>query len=500
VPTHNRTASNDAWRSDAAPGAVVTSDSDPARKPLHDDRCAPVQQKKQHSASTTHVPERTLLASTRLFTREFGSGLRYCHELNKWFVWRGVRWERDTDGHVERCAKKIPSMLAAKSLRKENEDRRKLLYRWAAQASSMYHIKGILKLAETEPKIPVRVAALDSDPLLLGVQNGVVDLKSGDLIQPEKSQLITKQAAVRHDRMARCPRWLQFIDEVTNGNAELGTYLQLSAGYFLTALTKEQCLFFAYGSGANGKTVFFHILEMLLGDYAMTTPPETLMARRNTGGPSPDLARLRGARLVIASEPNQNCELEESVVKILTGQDTVVCRHLYCELFEYVPTYKLVLITNHKPIIHGTDHAIWRRIRLVPFEVTIPEEKQDKGLIEKLRGELPGILNWAIEGALVYQKYGLKPPKCVVDATASYRSEMDVLSEWIDEECTSDTEAETPIGELHAAYCAWCRAANYRAIKKRPFGNQLEARRYPRGRTGSTRFYRGIALQKALKE
>ena len=224
------------------------------------------------------------------------------------------------------------------------------------------------------------------------------------------------------------------------------------------------------------------------------------MARRNTGGPSPDLARLRGARLVIASEPNQNCELEESVVKILTGQDTVVCRHLYCELFEYVPTYKLVLITNHKPIIHGTDHAIWRRIRLVPFEVTIPEEKQDKGLIEKLRGELPGILNWAIEGAQAYQKQGLKPPRCVVDATASYRSEMDVLGEWIDEECTSDTEAETPIGELYAAYCAWCRAGNYRAITKRALGSQLEVRGYRRDRTGDTRFYRGIALQNTLKE
>jgi putative DNA primase/helicase len=455
-----------------------------------------VQQKKQHSASTTHVPERTLLASTRLFTREFGSDLRYCDEQNKWYVWRGVRWEPDTDGHVERCAKQIPSMLAAKAFRTEDVERHKLLYKWAAQASSLYHIKGIQKLAETESKIPVPVAALDSDPLLLGVQNGVLDLKSGDLIQPEKSQLITKQAAVRYDRMAQCPRWRQFIDEVTNGDAGLGTYLQHCAGNFLTGLTTEQCIFFAYGSGANGKTVFFRILEMLLGGYAMTTPPETLMARRNTGGPSPDLARLRGARLVIASEPNQNCELEESVVKRLTGQDSVPCRHLYGELFQYVPTYKFVLITNHKPRIHGTDHAIWRRIRLVPFEVTIPEEKQDKGLIEKLRGELPGILNWAIEGALAYQKQGLKAPKCVVDATASYRSEMDVLGQWIDEECTSDTEAESPVGELHAAYCAWCRAGNYRAIKKRAFGEQLKARGYPRDRTGSTRFHRGIALQK----
>ena len=283
--------------------------------------------------------------------------------------------------------------------------------------------------------MPIHAAELDANPLLLAVQNGVVDLSTGLPITPERSQLITKQAGTKFDPAATCPIWRSFLSQVTDGDQDLAAFLQRMAGYLLTGITDEQCLFLLLGPGANGKSVFLNTLQSLMGDYASSTPPETLLARRDTAAATPDLARLRGARLVVASEPRDGSVMEEALVKRLTGQDKIVCRDLYSSFFEYYPTFKFVLATNSKPIIQGTDHAIWRRIHLIPFRIIVPPERKDKQLIRKLELELPGILNWVLEGVRAHQSGGLQPPPCVVEATRSYRSDMDVLGEWIEEEC-----------------------------------------------------------------
>ena len=500
MPTDNQTASNGVWRSDAGPGAVANGDSDPAGKPIHDYRCLPVKSEKRHSGPTNHVPRRTQLEATRLFIEEFGDELRYCAAQRRWLFWDGVRWIHDQDGHVIRLATRASSLIAREALQAPDEDSRANFYRWAARAESQCYIKAIVELAKTAPNVPVSVTELDRDPMLLCVQNGAIDLRTGRWTQSQKGQLITKQAPVRYDPTAKCPRWQQFIDEITGGDVELCAYLQRCAGYWLTGLTREQCFFILYGDGSNGKSVFIRTLQTLMGDYAVSTPPETLMEKRSSGAASPDLARLRGSRLAVASESSSTSVLAEPLVKQLTGQDKVVCRDLYSGFFEYQPAFKLVLSTNHRPDIQGTDHAIWRRIHLIPFRMTVREDRQDKQLGEKLEAEFPGILNWVIVGALDYQENGLKRPRCVLDATAAYRSDMDVLGDWLKEECEDIPSATTPVKNLHDAYFSWCIREGHSPIGKGKFGDELEKRGYRRDRKGGARVHIGIKLKAAATE
>jgi putative DNA primase/helicase len=289
---------------------------------------------------------------------------------------------------------------------------------------------------------------------------------------------------------------LKFISEITAGGENFASFLQRVVGYVLTGLTSEQCLFLLLGTGSNGKSVFLRVIEMLLGQYALGAPPETLLVKRDTSGASPDVARLRGARLVVASEPKDGSILEEALVKRLTGQDKIVSRGLYRDFFEYLPTFKFFLATNYKPIIRGTDYAIWRRIHLIPFDVTFLPNEQDKQLIEKLTAELPGILNWAVKGTLIFLQNGLNPPNCVVAATQSYRSEMDVLEQWIEDECVRDPTLQTLVATLFAAYSRWCKNNNLGQLTKRAFGDQLEAKGFERARApGGARLRRGIGLR-----
>ena len=266
-------------------------------------------------------------------------------------------------------------------------------------------------------------------------------------------------------------------------------------GYILTGHTGEQCLIILYGTGANGKSVFLRVHRRLMGDYAKNTPPETLMVRATQSGASPDLARLPGARLVIASEPSVGSRFDEATVKQLTGEDTIVCRYLHSNLFEFSPTFKLVLATNHKPEIRDVDHAIWRRIQLVPFDVTIPQREQDRQLFEKLKRELPGILNWTLDGLRSYQTIGLQPPTKVMKATQAYRSQMDILHDWIAEECVREPGARTALKVLHKSYMDWAIANDHTPLSSRIFGNELVARGFERDRTGSFRFHKGIRLK-----
>lgn len=277
---------------------------------------------------------------------------------------------------------------------------------------------------------------------------------------------------------------------------ELRGFVQRAVGYSATGDTSEQCMFIHHGPGANGKSTFQETVAAALGDYAMRTPTETLLVKRAGGVPN-DVARLKGARFVTASETEEGRRLAESLVKDLTGQDTISARFMWAEWFDFKPTHALHLSTNHKPEIRGTDAAIWRRIRLIPWAVTIPPAEQDKKLAEKLRGELPGILAWIVRGCSAWLREGLQAPEEVRQATRAYRAEMDVLAAFLADCCVRDAEEEAFAGELWGAWKRWCEESGEQAGTQKRFGGQLAERGFLNHRDSRTgrKVWSGLALR-----
>jgi putative DNA primase/helicase len=355
----------------------------------------------------------------------------------------------------------------------------------------------MIRLATSEPGIPVLLEQLDADPWLFNVVNGTIDLRTGILRPARREDLITKLAPVIYDPDARCPTWERFLQQIMAGNTALITFLQRAIGYGLTGVTSEQVLLLLYGTGANGKSTFLEVLRALFGDYARQAEFATFLARTSDAVRN-DLARLAGARFVTAVEAASGRRLDEALIKQLTGGDPITARFLYQEFFEFTPQFKLFLATNHKPVIRGTEHAIWRRIRLIPFEVTIPQAQQDRTLPDKLRAELPGILAWAVQGCLAWQRDGLPMPTEVHQATETYREEMDTFGLFLADYCIVDPTDPTrraTTGELFDAYLTWCRQnGEHFQLTKTHFGMRLGERGLTPIRLGKERGWAGIAL------
>jgi putative DNA primase/helicase len=330
----------------------------------------------------------TDLGNAERFVAHHGEDVRYCYQWRKWLVWTGARWERDEAGRVHRLAKETVRSIYREASDEEDEDRRKALAKHARASESETRIRAMVELAKSE--IPASPDQFDADPCLLNTSTGTIDLRTGALREHRREDLITKLAPVEYDPVAAAPTWETFLKRVLPGE-ELRGFVRRAAGYSATGNTSEQCMFIHHGPGANGKSTFQETISAALGDYAMRTPTETLLVKRPGGVPN-DVARLKGARFVTASETEEGRRLAESLVKDLTGQDTISARFMWAEWFDFKPTHALHLSTNHKPEIRGTDAAIWRRIRLIPWAVTIPPAEQDRELPEKLRTELPGVL------------------------------------------------------------------------------------------------------------
>lgn len=414
----------------------------------------------------------------------YGAGLRYCHLWGKWLVWDNRRWKVDDTGGIVRCAKETVRAIREEAADCESEDQQKSLMKWALKSEAEARIKSMIALAQSEPGIPVSPDDLDADPWLLCVSNGVIDLRTGELREHRRDDLITKWTPVVYDQRAECPTWLAFLDTIMAGKRSLIDFLQRTAGYSLSGSTGERALFFLYGVGANGKSTFLETIKAILGDYAMKTPTETLLAKQDGAIPN-DVARLKGARFVSASEAEEGKRLAESLVKSLTGGDTISARFMRGEWFDFKPEFKLWLATNHKPIIRGTDKGIWDRIRLIPFEVRIPDDQQDKELPKKLSAELEGILAWAVQGCLDWRRIGLGTPDEVHAAVASYRSEMDTLAAFLNDRCIVMTGARASAKELFESYKAWCEASGERPITQRMLGMRLKERGFENRRAGA---------------
>jgi len=426
-----------------------------------------------------------------------GRNLRYCWEWRKWFVWDGKRWVKDRTGEVYRLAKETVASIYREASAAPDDKTRKELANHAMRSEAGVRIKEMVDLARSD--VPVLPDELDASPDLLNTESGTIDLRTGELREHRREDLITKIAPVGYRSDAPAPVFGAFLERVLPSE-ELRGFVQRASGYSATGDTSEQCMFINHGAGANGKSTFQETISAALGDYAMRAPTEMLLTKRSGGIPN-DVARLKGSRFVAASETEEGRRLAESLIKDLTGQDTITARFLWAELFEFTPTHKLWLSTNHKPEIRGTDHAIWRRIRLIPWSVTIPPAEQDKKLSEKLRGELPGILAWIVRGCLEWRREGLQAPDEVRKATGEYRDEMDVLAGFLAECCERDAEHWEYAKDLYESYKRWCDEHGERPEPQRKFGGRLGERGFQRDRGGSrgAGIWRGVRLTEVEK-
>lgn len=442
----------------------------------------------------------TDLGNARRLVKRHGENLRYCHLWGKWLVWNGRRWEKDETGAVLRLAKEtVRSIYNEASQEVEDAVRRKIADH-ARKSESALRIRAMVALAESEPGIPVLPGELDRDPWLLNCANGTIDLRTGELRPHRREDLITKIVPVEYDPEAPCPTWLAFLERIMDGKKKLIAFLQRAAGYSLTASTQEQCFFLLYGTGANGKSVFLTTILAVMGDYGIQAAPDLLLAKSGESHPT-EIADLFGARLVVATETEAGRRLAENLVKQLTGGDRLKARFMRQDFFEFEATHKIWLATNNKPIVKGTDYAIWRRIKLIPFTVTIPPEERDKSLPAKLRRELPGILAWAVEGCLEWQKRGLDEPAEVTAATAAYRDEQDILGSFITDCCIVNPLAKVAAKNLYKAYVNWCEENGEHPLAQRNFGMRLTERGFTSQRgTAGRHFWQGIGLRSDVSD
>ena len=455
------------------------------------------QQAAAREFTATAVPDFHLtdLGNAERFVHDHGERLRYCHAWGSWLCWDGKRWKRDDSGEVYRLAAETVRDMYKAAGRLASADDRKAMARHASTCEKRERLASMIVLAQNLEPVIVRVEDLDHDELLLNVDNGVLDLRTGDLRPHDPELLLTRLAPVVFGPTANAPTFETFLRRIFNGDVELMKFVRRAAGYSLTGNTGEQCLMLAHGSGANGKSTLLTVLQDILGDYAATTPAETLLTKRHGDGIPNDVARLQGVRLVAASESEDGRALSESRVKALTGGDRITARFMRAEWFEFTPEFKLWLATNHRPEIKGTDAAIWRRIRLIPFNVTIPEDERDPHLLDKLRGELPGILAWAVRGCLDWQKQRLAPPAAVTAATDDYRMESDHLGRFLEERTAVGEGFETKAAGLYSAYKAWCAEGGEAPVTATAFGRRMVERGYARTDRRTGRVYEGVGLK-----
>ncbi len=436
----------------------------------------------------------TDLGNSERFVAHHGEDVRYCYPWSTWLVWTGARWERDVAGRAPRLAKEAVRSIYREASEAEDEDRRKALAKHATRSEGADKIRAMIELARSEQ--PVTPDELDMDPMLLNAKNGTIDLRTGELREHRREDLITKMAPVEYDPNAYAPTWAATLERVLPSPA-LRTFFKKLCGYAISGDVSEHLLAVLYGTGANGKSTLINALLEAAGEYGMQAAPDLLIAKK--GAHPTEVADLFGMRLVASIEVEDGRRLAEALVKSLTGGDKVRARRMRQDFWEFEPTHTAFLCTNHKPEIRGTDAAIWRRIRLIPFAETIPPAEQDKKLPKKLRAELSGILRWMVEGCLEWQRSGLQAPEEVRQATAGYRSEMDVIGVFLADECEVGDEYRVLFKTAYERYSEWCTEGGEKPEPARKFNALLKQRGAFEGRRsgpGGSNEWHGLKLLK----
>jgi putative DNA primase/helicase len=414
-------------------------------------------------------------------------------------VWTGTHWEQDRLGAVNRRAMQIAQVIRNDLLKIEEPALQKEIRTHIKYSNSVRGMENMVKVAASLGTVPILPSAFDQDPWLLNCVSGTIDLKTGEIRPHRRQDLITKVLPVHYDSEASCPRWEAFIDSITCGNRALAAYLQRAVGYSLTGVTKEHALFYLYGSGGNGKGTFLGILHALLGDYA-NTAAVGMLAMRTGDRNTTDIADLAGCRLVTSHEAAKDRRLDEELIKTMTGGDRIRCRHLYTNNFEFLPQFKLWFDANHHPPLNDNREGMWRRVKVIPFRARFSSAAEDiqfradLDLKEKLLTELPGILAWAVRGCLEWQERGLDAPDQVVDATADYREQMDVLGRFL-ADCTVISPGDRePCKMLYKTYVEWCKRVGEAPESEKAFGTVMTERGFEAGKSQSTRYRKGIRL------
>jgi putative DNA primase/helicase len=434
---------------------------------------------------SSHIPPVAEDSIALAFADRHDRELRYVSAWGRWMVYDGTRWAYDDTLHVFDRVRTLCREVA------DNCDKASV----ASATASAGTVAAVERLSRSDRRVAATSTQWDADAYTLGTPAGAVDLRTGQLMLARPSDYITKRTSVGPG--GDCPIWCSFLHRVMGGDAELEQFVQRALGYGLTGLTTEHAMFFAYGTGANGKSVLTSTVAGILGDYHTTAPIETFVASHQERHPT-DLAGLRGARLVTAIETEEGRRWAETKLKSLTGGDRIAARFMRQDFFEFMPVFKLLVAGNHKPALSSVDEAIRRRLHLIPFAVTIPEGERDKDLTDKLKAEWPGILSWMIEGCLAWQRDGLNPPAAVRVATENYFSDQDMLTQWLAEMCDQEpgnTFKSEPIGTLFESWSAYAKRQGGEPGGKVSFGDRLEAKGFTRDRTKQGRLVRGIRLK-----
>jgi putative DNA primase/helicase len=425
------------------------------------------------------APEFSEEALALEFAKRHADELRHVAAWNRWFIWDGTRWQMDETRKVFSLARTLCREMAA-AINKPGERRR------VASAKTR---AAVVSLAGEDRRLAATINQWDADPWLLNTPGGVVDLRTGAMRAHRIEDYMTKITAVAPD--GDCPRWKKFIAKVTGGDETLAAYLARICGYALTGSIGEHALFFLFGLGQNGKSVFLLVLSGVVGDYYRPAPIEMFSESQTDRHPT-ELAMLMGARLVTAVEPEEGRRWSETRIKQLTGGDKISARFMRQDFFEYAPQFKLFIAGNHKPGLRSVDKAISRRMNIVPFTVTIPDEERIRDLAEiLLKEEGAGILQWMIDGYLDWQKTGLAPPAAVKDATKEYLDDQNILLAWVEERCIKDAQATEPSGLLYADWKGWAERRNEFVGSHKAFTQRLErldikgVRRNPEGKGGT---------------
>ena len=444
---------------------------------------------------------RTDAGNAELFAHRHGENVRYDHRRGRWLIWQGDCWQPDKSEQIHQLAKQTARWRyhEAESIEDLTERGREAV--WASRSEGRARLEAALFLARSEESVADGGEGWDSQPFVLGVRNGVVDLRAGILRPALREDKLTKRAPVLFDPRAICPVFETFLSRVVP-DAELRSYLQRRSGYALTGDVSEQDLLFLHGGGSNGKTTFVNALMDVLGlDYAQQAAPGLLLQKRGETHPT-EVADLDGARLIVSSEIDDGRALAEGLVKQLTGGDRLKARRMRQDFYEFEPTFKLVLLANHKPNVRGTDWAIWRRIKLVPFDQTIANSEKDPHLRDRLRAEAPGILNWMIAGCLDWQRNGMREPRVVTEATSEYRIESDPLARFFAEECHLADHCTVQANSLYQAYKNWAELQGMgqrEVMTSTAFGKRM-GQRFERLKGRAANAYRGVGLLSERQE
>jgi len=426
------------------------------------------------AASSVDAPHQTNLGNVMRLVRHHGSDLKYVPQWAEWLAWDGTRWQ-PSPGHAERIAMGLSSFIFAEAAGTTDDDEATALRRWAMRSESTQVILRTIRLAQSNSTFMVPAERMDANNWTLNCANGILNLKTGEVTAHRRDALMTKVSHVSYQEESECPRWLEFLDTIFDGKRDLIDFIQRALGYCLTGSVQEQVMFLCHGGGSNGKTTFVRVVQHVLADYATQIDSSILMTNKGEQHPT-GLTDLKGKRFTGAAESDRGRQLAEAMIKQLTGDDIITARRMRKDFIRFMPTHKLWLLVNHKPIIKGNDEGIWRRLMYVPFTVTIQEEKKDRDLIAKLQKEADGILRWMVEGCLQWQQQGLNPPRIVQEEVENYRDDMDLLKDFFEDVCTVAPGLRVTKRDLFEAYKDWCEPLNNKAGNIKYFGRLMMER------------------------